>query len=326
MKTIRWGIVGAGNIANRFAEACNNTPGAELCAVASRDIAKAEQFAKKYNIPHAFGSYEEMAAFDGIDIAYIATPHGLHADNSILFMNHKKAVLSEKPITLNMSELERMIASAKENDVFLMEAMWARFVPGTKKLLEIVESGSLGKIRGIQSTFSYDMSDEPDHHAFDPKYGGGSILDVGCYCLSFASWYANSEPEQITAVAELSDKGVDLHCCYLIKYKNGAIASLSSGMTLRKPNEGYLFGEKGYAYVERSYAPQKIELHIEGKDVEVIDCPYYGNGFEEQIMEASECLRQGKKESDIMTHDQSRLIMRLMDEIRRQVGVKYPVD
>ena len=122
-----------------------------------------------------------MAAFDGIDIAYIATPHGLHADNAILFMNHKKAVLSEKPITLNMSELERMIASAKENDVFLMEAM-GRFVPGTKKLLEIVESGSLGKIRGIQSTFSYDMSDEPDHHAFDPKirrrlyFGCGLLL------------------------------------------------------------------------------------------------------------------------------------------------------
>ncbi|NLL17257.1 MAG: Gfo/Idh/MocA family oxidoreductase [Clostridiales bacterium] len=326
MKTIRWGIVGTGTIANRFAQACNNTPGAQLVAVASRNKKKGAFFAEKYNIPYSFGSYEEMAAFDGIDIAYIATPHGLHADNAILFMNHKKAVLSEKPITLNISELERMIAAAKENDVFLMEAMWARLVPGTKKLIEIVESGILGKIKGIQSTFSYDMTDEPEHHAFDPQYGGGSILDVGCYCLSFASWYANSEPEKILAVAELSEKGVDIHSCYLIKYKNGAIASLSSGMTVRKPNEGYLFGEKGYVYVERSYAPQEIEIHIEGKEVEKISCPYFGNGFEEQIMEASECLRQGKKESDIITHDQSRLIMHQMDELRRQIGVKYPVD
>lgn len=326
MKTINWGIIGTGEIAHRFAAACNNVEGACLRAVASRNIENAKRFAKEFSIPIAFGSYEDMASSEEIDIAYIATPHGCHAENAILFMNNKKAILSEKPITLNIKELERMIACANNNDVFLMEAMWARITPGTKKLMNIVQSGQLGKIRGIQASFSYDMSDEPEHHAFNIDNGGGSILDIGCYALSFASWYANSKVEDIKAIAEIGPTGVDVHSCYLIKYESGAIASLSSGMTLSKPNEGYLFGEKGYAYVERFYAPQKIKIHIQGKDTETINCPYIGNGFEEQIIEASECLRQGKKESEYVPHSQSRYIMKQMDLIRSIVGVKYPVD
>ncbi|HZJ78556.1 MAG TPA: Gfo/Idh/MocA family oxidoreductase [Clostridia bacterium] len=326
MKTINWGIVGTGTIARRFAEACNNTPGACLKAVASRNMEKAKEFASEFSIPNTFGSYEDMAHYEGIDVAYIATPHGCHADNAILFMNNKKAILSEKPITLNISELNRMIECAKKNDVFLMEGMWGRVSPGTKKLMDMVKAGTLGKIRGLQANFSFDMSDEPEHHAFIPKYGGGSVLDIGCYALSFASWYSDSKVEEIKAMAEIGPTGVDLHSCYLLKYENGAIASLSSGITLSKPNEGYLFGENGYVYMRRFYAPQEIEVHISGEETKTIKCPYIGNGFEEQIIEVSECLRQGKKESDFIPHSQSRYITEQMDLIRSQIGVKYPVD
>lgn len=326
MKEIRWGIIGTGTIAHRFAAACKNAPGAVLAAVASRKKESAESFGNEFDIPLRFSSYEEMAKSDLIDAAYIATPHGQHASNAILFMNSGKAVLSEKPATLNCSELERILACAKKNNTFFMEAMWARMVPGTKKLIEIVESGTLGKIKGIQGSFCYDMSDEPEHHAFDPANGGGSLLDVGCYGLSFASWYAGSGVRQIKSVAELGPTGVDVHCCYLLQYESGAIASLSSGMMIRKPNEGYVFGEKGYAYVTHFYAPEEIKLCVYGKETEMIACPYYGNGFEEQIMEASECIRQGKTESSFVPHSQTRLITAQMDEIRAQTGVKYPVD
>ncbi|MCL2513956.1 MAG: Gfo/Idh/MocA family oxidoreductase [Oscillospiraceae bacterium] len=327
MKTIRWGIAGTGGIARRFAEACKNTPGAELSAVASRTAENSQKFAEEFNIPNAFGSYEEMAKSDLIDIAYIATPHGCHAGNAILYMENKKGVMSEKPITVNVREFDRMEKCAKENGAFLMEAMWGRVVPGTIKLMEIVNSGVLGKVKGIEGSFCYDMWDEPGHHAFNPVYGGGSLLDVGCYCLYFSSWYAGSEVEGISAYAEIGPSGVDVHNCYMIKYKSGCIAQMSSAMLLNKPGgAGYIYGEKGYVKCERFYAPERIEVHIEGKETEFIETPFAGNGFEEQIAEASGCVREGLKESPVLTLEKSRFILKQMDEIRRIVGVKYPQD
>ncbi len=325
-KIIRWGIVGTGGIAHRFAEACNNTPGVKLAAVASRSQATAEAFADEFGIEKRFASYEDMASSDEIDIAYIATPHGKHAENAILCMNHGKGVMTEKPAALNLRQLDSMIDCAKKNNVFFMEAMWARLVPGTYKALELIRDGVLGKVGGVQASFCFEMYDEPDHHVFDPALGGGSTLDVGCYALSFASWYLGTNPTDIKALADVGKTGVDEHCCVLLKYPGGEIAQLSSAIMLAKPNEGYIFGEKGYIYCKRFYAPQKLELHLSGRETREIDCPYLGNGFEEQILEASKCVREGKTESDILTHAQSRLISGQMDEIRAQVGVRYPVD
>ncbi|HOU09240.1 MAG TPA: Gfo/Idh/MocA family oxidoreductase [Clostridiales bacterium] len=327
MQIVRWGIVGTGGIAHRFAEAAKNVEGVSLEAVASRNDGTARQFADEFGIPHPFGSYEDMARFDGIDAAYIATPHALHAPNGMLMMNHGKAVLSEKPITVNMLQLDEMIACAQKNKVFLMEAMWARLTPGTIKLLEIVKSGAIGEVKGIQAAFCYDMSDEPDHHAFNPLYGGGSLLDVGCYCLSFASWNMDSPVADIVAEAELGPTGVDVHCCVLIKYASGAIASLTSAMLLEKPGDGYVFGDKGYIKTkDRFYAPQEFTVHVRDSKPQTYRCPFLGNGFEEQIIESSRCIREGKLESDIVPHSQSRFIMAQMDAIRRQIGVRYPLD
>jgi len=327
VKTIRWGIIGTGDIAHRFAQACKNTKGASLEAVASRSSEKSEKFAEEFGIKHHFGSYETMAEWDGIDIAYVATPHATHGPFAMLFMNHGKAILSEKPITVNCSELQKMIDCATENKVFMMEAMWARLTPGTIKMLEIVQSGAIGKVKGIQAAFCYDMSDEPGHHAFNPVYGGGSILDVGCYCLSFASWHMDTPVVDIVAEAELGVTGVDVHCCYLLKYESGAIASLTSAMMLNKPGDGYIFGEKGYIKTkDRFYAPQEFTVHIEGREPQTYKCPFLGNGFEEQILECNQCLREGKLESGMIPHTQSMKIMKQMDEIRKKVGVKYPLD
>ncbi|MDR3314091.1 MAG: Gfo/Idh/MocA family oxidoreductase [Oscillospiraceae bacterium] len=326
--TIRWGIVGTGGIAHRFAQALGRVEDATLAAVASRSKAAAERFGGEFNIPRRFASYEDMAAFDGIDAAYIATPHALHTPGAILMLRHGKAVLSEKPIAVNRPELDKMIAAAHAADRLLVEAMWARMVPGTQKLLELVAQGVIGQVRGIQATFSYDMRDEPKHHAFQPQYGGGSLLDVGCYALYFASWFAGAPVAEIRALADVGAKTrVDEQCAILLRHENNTLATLHSGMTCRRPSDGALFGDEGYITMARFYAPERFTLHrYDREQPEEFETPYIGNGFEEQIIAFNRCLREGRKESDLLPLAQSREIARQMDEIRRQVGVVYPQD
>ncbi len=326
MSKIRFGIVGTGNIAHRFAEAIKNVSQAELSAVASRTIENAEIFGKEFNIPNRFGSYEAMAKSDAIDVAYIAVPHSGHAECSILMMKNGKHIICEKPLAINTKEVEEMIASAKENNVFLMEAMWARLVPGTIKLLELIENGLLGEIKGVEGKFCYTMDeDEMDHHVLKNENGGGSLLDVGVYGLNFASWYLGKDVESIGASAEVWN-GVDTHTCALLKYKNGGIADISSAVLLRKPNEGYIYGTKGFIHVNRFYAPQEIEIHLLDGTNETIETKYLGNGFEEQIIHVCECVEKGLKESPVNTFEQTLFITKQMDEIRKIIGVEYPQD
>lgn len=326
MKKLRFGIGGTGNIAHRFAEAIKNVPQAELVAVASRTNENAEKFGNEFNIPIRFGSYEAMAKSDLIDAAYIAVPHSGHAECSILMLNNKKHVICEKPLAVNAKEVEKMINVAKSNNVFLMEAMWARLVPGTIKMLELIESGLLGEIRAVEGKFCYTMDeDEMDHHVLKNENGGGSLLDVGCYGLSFASWYLGKDIETINAQCDKYND-VDSHTCVLIKYKNGAIADLSSAVLLRKPNEGYIYGTKGYVHFNRFYAPQELEIRLLDGTNENIQVSYLGNGFEEQIIHMCECVKNGLTESPINTFEQSIFIAKQMDEIRKTIGIKYPQD
>ncbi|MBO5421717.1 MAG: Gfo/Idh/MocA family oxidoreductase [Clostridia bacterium] len=328
MKTnkIRFGIVGTGTIAHRFAEAIKNVANAELTAVASRKKETAEKFGDEFNIPFRFGSYEQMAASDVIDAAYIAVPHSGHIECSCLMMNNKKHVLCEKPMAVNSREAEEMFRCAEENGVMLMEAMWARLVPGTIEMLELVKNGVLGDILGVEGKFCYTMDeDEMDHHVFNPENGGGSLLDVGVYGLNFASWYLGKDVVEISAQSSFYNE-VDSHTCALLKYKSGAIADLSSAILLRKPNEGYIYGTKGFAHLRRFYAPQEIELHFNDGKSRAISVPYAGNGFEEQITHFSECVALGLKKSPIVTPEQTIYITKQMDEIRKITGIAYPQD
>lgn len=325
-RKIRFGIVGTGTIAHRFAQAVKNVEGAELVAVASRTKENAEKFGDEFDIPVRFDSYEKMALSDAIDAAYIAVPHSGHIGASCLMMNNGKHVLCEKPMAVNAREAEEMFACAKANGVMLMEAMWARLVPGTLRMLELVENGVLGDILGVEGKFCYTMDeDEMDHHVFKPENGGGSLLDVGVYGLNFASWYLGRDIEKIDAQASLYG-GVDSHTCVLMKYKSGAVADVSSAILLRKPNEGYVYGSKGYAHLRRFYAPQEIELYFNNGERETIAVPYAGNGFEEQIAHFCECVSTGLTESPVVTPDQTLCITRQMDEIRKMIGVVYPQD
>ena len=326
MQKIRWGIVATGDIAHRFAQAVKRVEDAQLVAVASRRQQTADKFADEFGIPRRYASYEALADFDGVDAVYIATPHSLHTPNAILMLNHGKAVLSEKPIAASLSALDRMIAAAQANKKLLVEGMWGRWTPGTIQLMELVGQGVIGPVRGMQATFSYDMRDEPSHHAFDPAYGGGSLLDVGCYCLHFAGWYAGAPVAQIKAVADVGSATghrVDEYCAYLLRYENNVIAQLCSGMTLDRPGGDFIFGDLGYVqFKSRFYAPERFAIHINNGETTEYETPFLGNGFEEQIIDFHRCLREGRLESDIMPFAQSREIARQMDEIRRQVGVE----
>lgn len=326
MKKLRFGIVGTGCIAHRFAEAIKNVPEAELAAVASRKQETADSFADEFDIPLRFASYEAMANSSEIDAAYIAVPHSGHKDCSCLMMNGGKHVICEKPMAVTLDEAKEMFCCAEKNSVFLMEAMWARLVPGTVKLLELVSNGLIGDVLGVEGKFCYSMDeDEMGHHVFKPCCGGGSLLDVGVYGLNFASWFLGKDVEHISAESSLFG-GVDSHTCILLKYSNGAIADISSALLLRKPNEGAVYGTKGYIRMNRFYAPQELEIHLSDGKNEVIKTPYRGNGFEEQISHMCECVANGLTESPVNTPEQTLYITEQMDFIRNLIGVKYPQD
>ncbi len=326
MKKLRFGIVGTGGIAHRFAEAIKNVEEAELVAVASRKQETADAFGDEFSVPLRFGSYEEMAQSDEIDCAYIATPHSFHKDCSILMLNGKKHVICEKPIAVNTSEAKEMFTCAEANGCFLMEAMWARLVPGTIKLLELIKNGLLGEIRGAEGKFCYTFDeDEMDHHALKTENGGGSLLDVGVYGLNFSKWYLGDEVENISAQCDTYN-GTDSHTNVIIKYKNGALSYISSATLLRKPNEGYIYGTKGYIHINRFYAPQEIEIRLSDGTNEIIKTPYRGNGFEEQIAHMCDCINKGLKESPLNTKESTLFIMKQMDDIRKLTGIVYPQD
>ena len=326
MKKLRFGIVGTGTIAHRFAEAIKNVEAAELVAVASRTKENAEKFGDEFDIPVRFDSYEKMAQSDVIDAAYIAVPHSGHITCSCLMMNNSKHVLCEKPMAVNKREAEEMFACAEMNNVFLMEAMWARLVPGTLKMLELVRDGVLGEILAVEGKFCYTMDeDEMDHHVFKQENGGGSLLDVGVYGLNFASWYLGKDVEKVNAECSFYN-GTDSHMAVLMKYKNEKIADISSATLLRKPNEGFVYGSKGYAYLQRFYAPQEIKLCFNDGKTETISVPYKGNGFEEQISHVCECIEKGLTKSPVITPEQTLYITEQMDKIRKSTGVVYPQD
>lgn len=326
MKKLRFGIVGTGCIAHRFAEAVKNVPSAELVAVASRKQETADKFADEFDIPLRFSNYEAMANSPEIDAAYIAVPHSAHKDCSCLMMNGGKHVLCEKPMAINLREATEMFRCAEENHVFLMEAMWARFVPGTVRLLALVKSGILGDILGVEGAFCYAMDeDEMDHHVFKACHGGGALLDVGVYGLNFASWYLGKNVRHISAEASLLD-GVDTHTGMLIRYESGAIADLSAAILVRKPNEGAIYGTKGYARMNRFYAPQEFTIHLYDGKEETLRLPYQGNGFEEQISHMCDCVSKGLTKSPVHSPDQTLFITEQMDTIRKIIGVQYPPD
>jgi predicted dehydrogenase len=322
---IRWGILGTGVIARKFATGLKAASGAELAAVGSRTQATANEFGNTFGVPRRHASYEELAHDPEIDVIYVSTPHPMHKDNSVLCLNAGKAVLCEKPFTINAIEAEAMISLARQKGLFLMEAMWTRYLPAVIKTRQLIADGILGEIRMIMADFGFRAEFDPQHRLFNPELGGGALLDAGVYPISFTSMIFGS-PTQVTSLAQLGQTGVDEQSAYLLGYERGQLALLASAVRTDIPSEAIVMGTKGRIRLHSPiYCPTQLTLTLNGED-EVIDAPLEGNGYNYQAVEVMNCLRAGKLESEIMPLDETLSIMKTMDQIRAPWDLKYPTE
>jgi predicted dehydrogenase len=326
MEKIRWGILGAGRIANNFAAGLSVLPDAELVAVGSRTQQNADQFADKHNVPHRHASYEALVNDPDVDAIYVATPHPMHKDNSLLCLQGGKAVLCEKPFTINATEAEEMITYARQHNVFLMEGMWTRFLPLMGRVRELLAQGVLGEVRMVTADFAFRANLDPKGRLFALELGGGGLLDVGVYCVSFASMVLGAGvPPRIVSMAHLGETGVDEQAAYILGYDDGRMAVLYSGVRTNSLLEGIIMGTEGSIRIHRElFHPTRMTLQVNGKDEQVIDVPIEGNGFNYEAAEVMRCLRAGKTESDILPLDETLAVMRTLDQIRAPWGLKYP--
>jgi len=323
MRIIRWGIAGPGNIANKFAKAALNTEGAVLAAVASRSLERGRSFADTYGIETVYGSYEELAASDLVDAVYVSTPHPFHKACAEIFLNAGKHVLCEKPLCVNATQAKQLRDCAQRNGVFLMEAMWTRFLPAIQEAQAVVARGEIGKILGLEADFCYGFTNE-DRKIYKRDMAGGALLDVGVYAQHFASAFLGDEPKSITAVARLQNE-VDRHTHVIMTYENGAIANLTSATDVPKPSTGFVYGTEGYIEFPSFYNAQEFILHA-GNTTKKVQLPSLGDGFEEEILEVCQCIREGKTESQVVPLTKTVKMLEQMDEVRRQIGVSYPLD
>ena len=323
MSTFRWGIIGTGGIAQTFAEDLKFLDGHVVAAVGSRTLKSAQNFAKQFPEAVAYGSYEELVAAD-VDAVYVATPHPMHYENTLLAMRAGKPVLCEKAFTVNAKEARALVAFAQEEKIPLMEAMWSRFLPHMQQVKEIVSSGVLGEITNIVADHGQFIPYERAARLWEPELGGGALLDLGIYPLTLAHLILGS-PVSIHAEATLTEKKVDLNTSMMLRYASGAHALLSCTMASRGSVSAMIVGDKARIEIDGSfYAPTSFRVIT--RDGEVTEYPnkYEGHGLREEAAEFARVVCSGEIESPLMPHSTSVELMEMMDSIRAQIGVKYP--
>jgi predicted dehydrogenase len=320
---IRFGIIGPGIIATKFARDIQLADNAKLEAVASRSKEKAEAFAKEYGITHVYGSYLDMVLDNTIDAVYIATPHNFHKEQAILCLQNNKHVLIEKPITVNKKELEEIIDLAKKKNLVVMEAMWSRFLPATKYMKELIASKKFGELQHFELNFGYELSEDypQEGRILNPNLAGGSILDLGIYPVSIASYLTNNkEIKEIEVDALLHDNGVDLDCAIQVTYVDGTTSELRSSVAQNLDDTGYFYFENQKVEMKRAYYCEEITTN------EGIQLHAKGEGFVDQIESFSNTILNGKLENDIVSHKDMLLVMELLDIIRKKANVQYPFE
>jgi len=298
----------------------------ELAAVGSRAKDTADAFADLFHVPKRYASYESLAADPDLDVVYVATPHNLHKENTLMCLNAGKSVLCEKPFAINASEALQMIRLARGRRLFLMEAMWARFFPLMARLRDMLRAGVIGELRMLMADFGYRVSMDPTNRSLNLNFGGGGMLDVGVYPLSLAYWLFGT-PSRITAMATLGETGVDEQSAVILGFRNGEIAVIASATRTETPQVAYLLGTEGRIFIHSPWwRPDVLTLSIQGKSDEVIRTPFVGNGYNYEAAEVGRCIREGRIESETMSLDETLSIMKTMDEIRAQWGLKYPME
>ena len=323
---IRWGILGTGRIAKTFAEALRGTDGCACYAVASRTKEKAESFAKENGFEKAYASYAELAADPNVDIVYIATPMSSHYKDSLLCLENGRNVLCEKSLALNTAQSMEMIEAAKKRNLFFMEAMWMKCRPSFLKIKEWIAQGKIGTPEYVRADFCNHTPYNSNDRLFRADCGGGALLDMSVYTLTFATAVLGTDPEKIESTARLGREGVDLSNAIILKYKNGASASLLSSFEIPSLNNAVIVGSKGSILTDKWFfcCNEATLYDADGIEVERSVLPVRVNGYEYEIEEANRCLREGLKESPMIPHADTIAIMKIMDECRKQWGMKYP--
>jgi predicted dehydrogenase len=322
-ESVRWAILGTGNIAHQFARGLAVLPDAELVAIGSRQQASADRFGEAFAVPHRHASYEAAAANPDVDAVYVSTPHARHCDDTLLGLDHGKAVLCEKPFAINTAQTDAMIARARQRGCFLMEAMWTCCLPAIRKLHALVADGAVGNVRLVRAEFCFRAAYDPTHRLFDPALGGGALLDVGVYTLAFAWLIFNRPPTDIVTRVHKAPTGVDEYSAVTLAYDDGAIAVLTSAIRAELPLEAVIAGDEGTIHVPEFSHADRFTLSRGGKD-ETFRFDRVANGYNHEAAEVRRCLRDGRTESDIIPLAQTRGVMRIMDRIRAQWGVAYP--
>ena len=320
-KNIRWGIIGLGKIANKFATDLASIETAELVAVASRNIQNANNFAEKHNAKKAYSSYEELAKDTNVDAVYIATPHSFHKEHAILCLQNKKAVLCEKPFAMNLSEVTEMIQVAKENNVLLMEALWSFFLPHFTYVLDIVKSEKFGKLKSLEADFGFHTPYNTDSRLFKKDLGGGSLLDIGIYPI-FAALATLGEPDAIHAKATFFENGADASCDMVFQYKN-AKATLKSTLLEETPSVAILKFDKATVKLNRQFHQSSSITVIQNNKEEIINFDFKTIGYNFETTHFNNLLRAGEKESNIMTFEFSKNLINTLDKVREIIGLKY---
>jgi predicted dehydrogenase len=324
-RPIRWGILSTGAIAHKFAEGLRALDDAELAAVGSRRAETAEAFAQEFDVPRSHSSYADLAADPGVDVIYVATPHVFHRENTLLCLRAGKAVLCEKPFTINAREAEEVIAAARADRRFLMEAMWTRFLPAIVKVRELLAEGAIGQARMLRADFCFRTGWNPQGRLLNPALGGGALLDVGVYTVSLASMVFGPEPTHIVSHAHIGETGVDEQSAMVLGYAGGQLAVLACAVRTATPHVAQIVGTEGRIYIHHPFwHPSRITLEREGADPEEMELPYPGNGYTCEAAEVGRRLRQGELESPTIPLDETLAVLRILDRIRAQWGLRYP--
>lgn len=326
-KTYRWGILGPGRIAEKFASALRYTEGAELYAVASRDGNRAAGFAGRWGASRVYNDYRKLAEDPLVDIIYIAVPHAFHCEQSLLCLEHRKPVLCEKPLALSTAQATKMISKAREQQVFFMEGMWSRCMPFIKKILELIEQDVIGPVQYVRADFGFRAPFDPAGRLYNPDLGGGSLLDVGIYPLYLLTLLLGV-PGKVHTVGRLSSTGIDEYCHVQFAYPGGQTAAMLSAITMQTPLTAEIIGTKGRIEIAAPwYKTERFKVIIGFNESEQeYAFPHGHNGFEHEIREVTDCLNKGLLESPLMPHEFSLKLSRIMDEVREQVGVVYRED
>ncbi|MEU2118013.1 Gfo/Idh/MocA family oxidoreductase [Streptomyces sp. NPDC016459] len=322
---IRWGILATGGMAAAFTEDLLREPGAQVAAVGSRSEAAARQFAQRYGIPQAYGSWHELAADPEVDVVYVATPHANHVAAATACLEAGKPVLCEKPFALSGHQARLLTELATEQGLFLMEAMWTYVHPLVRRVVELVADGAIGEIRALHAHFGGRVTVPPEHRLWDPATGGGALLDLGTYPVSFAHLLLGA-PESVAAHARLSPQGVDEQTGILLGHSGGAMAVLSCSLLADDERRAVVYGTAGRIEIPADfYNPSALVLHRDGHEPQTYTAPpQRGNGYGHQAREVMRCLRSGLTESPLVPLAGTLAVMDTLDAVRARIGVRYP--